>query len=41
MKHIAKQIEVKFDAPESFRLVVKSTTDGDRVAHDGDNSNAE
>ena len=27
-----KQVEIKFDAPESFRLVVQQSTDGDRIA---------
>lgn len=32
MKHKAPQLEVKWDKPEPFTLVVQQTTDGERVA---------
>ena len=30
----ARQIEVRFDKPEPFKLVVQTTTDGDRVVRE-------
>lgn len=32
MKHQAKSIEIQFGEPEAFALAVEQTTDGDRIA---------
>jgi hypothetical protein len=32
MKHKAKQIEVRWNKPEAFSLIVDTTMDGDRIA---------
>jgi hypothetical protein len=32
MKHKAQSIEIKWDKPEPFQLVIETTTDGDRIA---------
>lgn len=40
-KHKAKQVEITFDKPEPFKLEVQQTTDGDRVARQAAQTDAD